>query len=404
MELSPQQRDAYRAVQSWLKNPQQQVFRLFGYAGTGKTTIAKQLAEGCHNPLFAAYTGKAAHVMRQSGCHEASTLHSLAYYPRPKGQQRLRDLEDLFLDLQTRASDDETSFLSADMERVEEMIRREQEDLRQPAFQLNPDSDIRRSDLLIIDECSMVGKEMAEELMTFGTPILALGDPAQLPPVRSVGYFTCAPADRLLTEIHRQAMDSPIIKLATDVREGRGLCLGDYGDAQVLSCDTRGIDWSKDTQVLVGRNATRRKANARIRSAKGLDKFGPLPVAGDRLVCLRNNHSIGLLNGAFWNVCSISDEDEDKIYLRIQSDDSDKIGLSVGMWKAPFLGEDEPQGFARLQAESFSYGYALTVHKAQGSQWEDVTVIDESKAFGKAAKAHLYTAVTRASKRLTVYK
>ncbi len=80
LEWSPQQDDALMAIERWRRSQDEQVFRVFGFAGTGKTTLARHVAEGCDGPvLFAAYTGKAAHVMRTKGCHDASTIHSLIY-------------------------------------------------------------------------------------------------------------------------------------------------------------------------------------------------------------------------------------------------------------------------------------------------------------------------------------
>src|SRR5882757_5485782 len=85
--FSPEQDAALKAVAAWLKAKPGRgntppVFRLFGYAGSGKSTLAKHLAEGVEGKvLFAAFTGKAALVMRRKGCEGASTIHSLIYRP-----------------------------------------------------------------------------------------------------------------------------------------------------------------------------------------------------------------------------------------------------------------------------------------------------------------------------------
>ena len=98
MQWAPQQDDALKAVKVWLNGGDKQVFRLFGYAGTGKTTLARHFAEGIEgSTLFGAYTGKAAYVLRQKGCPAATTIHSLIYHPRDKSQARLRDLERLLI-------------------------------------------------------------------------------------------------------------------------------------------------------------------------------------------------------------------------------------------------------------------------------------------------------------------
>ena len=179
MKWSPQQDDALMAVERWRKAGGQQVFRLFGYAGAGKTTLARHIAENAGGDVaFAAFTGKAAHVMRQKGCVGATTIHSLIYRPS----------------------------------RVEE-------EEGEPSFTIRHDAPAADADLIIIDECSMVDEDLGRDLLTFGKPVLVLGDPAQLPPVKGGGYFTEGEPDFMLTEIHRQAADNPIIRLSMAIRE-----------------------------------------------------------------------------------------------------------------------------------------------------------------------------------------
>ncbi len=167
-----EQAEAIDGVGRWLKRGEPQVFRLFGYAGVGKTTLARHVAEAADGETaFAAFTGKAAMVMRAHGCPGATTIHALIY----------------------RASE------GAD---------------GAPTFTINEDGPASRASLIVIDECSMVDAELARDLLSFGKPILVLGDPFQLPPVKGGGYFTDAAPDVMLTEIHRQAEDNPIIRLA----------------------------------------------------------------------------------------------------------------------------------------------------------------------------------------------
>src|SRR5690606_18616298 len=202
MEFSPQQDNALTAVARWLKDGQSQIFRLFGYAGTGKTTLARYFAEHVDGQVqFAAFTGKAAQVLRSKGAVNARTIHSLIY--RPRGEEEVED--------------EATGKTSVS-----------------PTFSLNRQSPIARARLVVIDECSMVDEQLGRDLMSFGTPILVLGDPAQLPPISGGGLFTEHEPDYLLTEIHRQARDNPIIRLALDVRERREFAHGDYGAARVI--------------------------------------------------------------------------------------------------------------------------------------------------------------------------
>ena len=175
------------------------------------------------------------------------------------------------------------------------------EDENGPTFVLNHDSAAGKAALIIIDECSMVDEEIGRDLLSFGTPVLVLGDPAQLPPIAGGGFFTEAEPDVMLTEVHRQAADDPIVRLSMIAREGGRLEEGRYGDSRVVRRDA--IEQEEvlaADQVLVGRNVTRRNYNARIRELLGRES--PVPVAGETLVCLRNDRKRGLLNGSLWQV------------------------------------------------------------------------------------------------------
>jgi exodeoxyribonuclease-5 len=366
---SPQQSAALDAVSGWLatvtgaRRPRnRQVFRLFGYAGTGKTTLARHIAEGVDGPVaFAAYTGKAALVMRGKGCEGATTIHSLIYRPR-------------------QSSDDEA-----------------------PTFALNRDSAAAAAKLVVIDECSMVDEELGRDLLSFGVPVLVLGDPAQLPPVKGGGFFTEHEPDAMLTEVHRQAQDDPIVRMSMAVRAGGPLKLGSYGESSVI----RRAEIDKDrilaaNQVLVGLNRSRRAYNQRIRALCGFST--PLPSVGDKLVCLRNDKKKGLLNGSLWLVKEAANGTGAVVKMRVVPEEDIAAKAKRVSVLAPFFDGDEAAIPASLKRHSdqFDYGYALTVHKAQGSQWDDVVLFDESYAFQEHRWRWLYTGVTRAAHKLTV--
>lgn len=357
---SPQQDSALRAVAEWLSDRfGPQVFRLFGYAGTGKTTLAIEISRIVNGRvLFAAFTGKAALVMRSKGCHNASTIHSLIY-------------------------------------KVEELADGSH------AFKLNPNSEVRLAKLVVIDECSMVGDELALDLMSFGTRILVLGDPAQLPPVRGTGYFTNAQPDAMLTEVHRQARDNPIIRMSMDVREGRKLCVGAYGDSKIVKGRPAASEVLEADQVLVGMNRTRRGCNQRIRQLKGFT--GTLPQRGDRLVCLRNNRDRGLLNGGIWSANKIGVENRIVSMEVASQDDPSMAPVPVDVPAEFFEGSEEQlDKWVRKKYDEFDFGWALTCHKSQGSQWPYVYIFDESSVFREDAPKWLYTAITRAAERVTI--
>tara|TARA_R100001129_G_scaffold186597_1_gene179120 strand:- start:22784 stop:23911 length:1128 start_codon:yes stop_codon:yes gene_type:complete len=375
MQFSPQQDAALKAVSKWLKEGRSPVFRLFGYAGTGKTTLARHFAEHVDGEvLFAAFTGKAAQVLRSRGAKNAKTIHSLIY--RPRGEEEV--------------SDEETGKTTVS-----------------PMFSINRQSPLAKAALIVIDECSMVDEALGRDLMSFGTPILVLGDPAQLPPISGGGYFTEHEPDILLTEIHRQARDNPIIDLAMQVREGREIMHGDYGAAQVIGKANvnQELVLAAD-QVLVGTNRTRRRYNQRLRELKGFTQA--YPQAGDKLVCLRNDPSKGLLNGSLWQVMTSSKETVKpgiNLLVRPEDDDMDRGAAKIKLLKAAFEEPDtEIPWSTKKRYDDFDYGYALTVHKAQGSQWNNVVLFDESWAFRDTRERWLYTAITRAAEQLTVVR
>lgn len=406
MDFSPQQSHALDAVARWYREKASPFFYVGGFAGTGKTTLAKHFAAGVNGKVFfASYTGKAASVMRAKGCWGARTIHSLIYKPREKGVQRLLDLEDELKRLLDEIGGNGTT---SQIQRLKEEIAAEKAHVKQPHFELNLDSELADAALLVIDEGSMVGGQMVDDLFYFRVPILFLGDPAQLPPVKAAGFFTRNEPDYCLTEIHRQALDNPIIRMSMDVREGRSLHYGPYGDSSVITIDEfrdRRRELCDGAQVIVGKNETRKRANLRAREERGLGKKnGVFPEAGDRLVCLKNNRDIGLWNGTIWDVLTAADRPEDGVewrYMNIRGEDG--LELVVDVFDAPFKGLDIPH-WLRREAEEFDFGYALTCHKSQGSQWDDVVLIDESRCFRQDAAKWLYTGVTRAARKVTIVR
>src|SRR3712207_6081142 len=361
MTWSPQQDAALKAVADWLRRGDRPVFRLFGYAGTGKTTLARHIAEGVDGAVaFGAYTGKAALVLRTKGCSEASTIHSMIY--------------------RSRESDEGG-----------------------PSFVLNRRSAAAKADLIVIDECSMVDEELGRDLLSFGRPVLVLGDPAQLPPVKGGGFFTEAEPNVMLTEVHRQAQDNPIVHLSMRVREGGRLEPGTFGESRVIR--RREIDADqvmRADQVLVGLNKTRRLYNTRSRHLLGFRD--PMPAAGEKLVCLRNDKTKGLLNGGTWTIQALRGIRNDYIRMDVlPEEETRRRSVEVQVLKQFFEGAEEEIPFIlRRESDEFTYGYALTVHKAQGSQWDNLVLFDESYAFREHRSRWLYTGLTRAAERITV--
>jgi exodeoxyribonuclease-5 len=381
-DFSPQQVAALKLAEEWWaegdKSPQ--VFRLFGYAGTGKTTLALAIkrkivrlvqakdhgANHADTVLSAAFTGKAALVMQSKGLKGSSTIHSLIY-----------------------SNDDP-------------------EGGAMPTFSLNPGSKLADAKLCIIDECSMVSEELGRDLLSFGVKILVLGDPAQLPPVDGAGFFTNATPDVMLSEVHRQAEGNPIIRLSMDVRNGVKLEYGDHGACNVIPWKP-GVLTSQNIlaadQLLVGRNVTRERMNARYRVLANFK--ATLPMVGDKLCCLKNNRGKNLFNGGLWKVVKVKKQKPVGIEMLVEPDDAGEMSRSVDIKVRPECFTDMEAFKAlpweeRKGTQEFTYGWALTVHKAQGSQWNNVILFNEAGVFGQDATRWLYTGVTRAAETLTV--
>ncbi len=399
---SPQQDAAILSVRAWLQNKTSPVFMLAGYAGTGKTTIAKELVSDVRGVVqFAAYTGKAAHVLRRrTGIDNVSTIHKLIYLPKEKCRAKLKQLEaERAALLAERAGGAVPT--DARLAALDKAILEEKKNVTRPAWTLNTDSPLRSASLLVVDEYSMIDRQMGEDLLSFGVPILALGDPGQLPPVYGERFFGRRP-DVMLTEIHRQAADNPIVHLSRRVREGYELGPGQYGTSRVVRLVDLPLDQLQGLvmgcdQLLVGRNATRITSNHRYRELAGLE--GQLPVQGDKLVCLRNNHKIGILNGQNWYTEAVPVQDGDLLVLQLRSDDGERVTCLAH--PNHFLGTvDKLDHWTRKDAEEFDFGYAITVHKAQGSEWDNVVLFDEWRQSNR--KEWLYTAITRAAEKITI--
>jgi len=218
MNLSPKQEEAFKLIMAWLKDKGSKRFVLGGYAGTGKSTLARHLEDaiGAHNIYYCAYTGKAANVLREKGCQNVDTIHGYTY------------------------------------------ILEKTDKNHKPVFVRNHNSVLKSAKLVILDEYSMLPENIIKDLEMSCTKILYLGDPFQLPPVN--GECPLKP-DFFLTEIHRQALDSPIIRYATMVREGR--YFGYVQEEGFIRAKRKSVSQEKFLdveQIICGTNATRRSS------------------------------------------------------------------------------------------------------------------------------------------------
>ena len=417
INLSDMQARAIAAIRDWYENRrgEQQIFRLFGYAGTGKTTITALAIDalgfepmtpgGLGGVLFAAFTGKAALVMTRKGT-PAQTIHSLIYRVSEATPEEIarvtEDLASLRRDL-PRMGPAERDFAMTRIAQLELRL----EDIHQPKFLINEQSTLRDADLLVLDEVSMVGADMAHDLLAFGKPILVLGDPGQLPPIKGLGFFTEAAPDVMLTEVHRQAGDSAILRLATLAREGLPIPPGAHDDHvwKMSRHDVGPAQMLQGGQVICGTNATRRSLNTAMKRAAGFGADYPTG-SGEKIICLKNRHDLGLINGMFLTLTDVRQDpgDDFAFSAMVETEDGLSIAGRQSFWRGEYADHvafDPERGRREWQVRrgliETSWGYAITCHKAQGSAYPTVVVFDDG--FGRTAADRnrwLYTAITRA--------
>jgi exodeoxyribonuclease-5 len=385
VELSADQRKALDALLAWYRDPARPAYiTLGGYAGTGKTTLIAVLK----NELlrlnkgirigFCSYTGKAAqnlkNKLREAGALAArdsvSTIHGLIYTPRENEEGQI-----------------------AGWDRKEGLER----------------------DLIIVDEASMVDGLIWADLCSYNIPIIAVGDHGQLPPI--AGQFNLMQRPQLLlTQIHRQAAGNPIIMVSQHARTtglvpaeryGAGVVkyLKDDPDAQERTGELL-EGWSPETLILCGYNTTRNRINQFVRASRGFEN--PQPSSGDRVICLRNNHKKAIYNGMLGTISHIARYNDAWYQAEISLDDREKP--YEGLIYAPQFGAASGVNFTKdrrlaMQGDLFDFGYALTVHKAQGSQARRVVMFEERfpKMDDDMWRRWLYTGVTRAEEELYLF-
>lgn len=363
MEWSNDQKKALDAVAAWFNDPKKdQTFSLTGYAGTGKTTLIKHFREGISGSVcHAAFTGKAALQMRKSGATNAQTIHSLIY----------------------KADEDQHGNL---------------------VFDFRDDSPLIGAKLLILDEVSMVDQELGEDVLSFGIPTLVIGDPGQLPPIKGTGYFQKKKPNAHLDVVHRQALDSPILRLATDIRKGKIL--------KKESCENLSVyhrpseeQYLQSDQVICGKNAMRVRLNNFFRKSYGFTEL--YPQEREKIIFLRNNRNTGVFNGLLMNITKskFKESYNDLVVSGVGDNELNykNLILHPECFSNPAALEDI-RWADRKEKDEATFGYAITCHKAQGSQWDNVMIVDDRMFIWDKdmRRRWLYTAVTRAAEKLTI--
>lgn len=367
-----------------------------GLAGTGKSSLVAAIIQSLpgvdpeEDVVYCAFTGKACQVLSKMGNKNISTLHKLLfeYIPLPMGGFMKKSVPELGFSI------------------------------------------------VVVDECSMVPQEFVDLLLSYHCFVIFLGDPFQLPPIeKDKGNNLLDHPHIFLTEIMRQEKDNDIIDLSMRIREGKNIPTQNGKNAKVFQkgdLTTGMLEWADI--ILCATNKTRIALNNQIRELKG---FGKDPEDGDKIICLQNNwdkYSINegmvdpLVNGCVGFLHNpyvsfnpipkwchapinsiptvvghfISEIGQDYGVLTMDKNQYD-TGEETLDWKTRYkLGRGRDK---YLIPEQFTYGYAITTHKAQGSSWSNVLVIEENFPFEvKEHQRWLYSSCTRASNKLVLIK
>lgn len=385
-QLTDEQKKVIQSLYAWVASPTGQYVTVGGYAGTGKTTLIAVLSKLLHRDKpkitlsFGSFTGKATQNLKSKlesskaliGKDTISTLHGLMYSPKvdSKGQ----------------------------------------------VVSWRKNKSIK-SDLIIVDEASMITADLWQDLQSYKLPIIAFGDHGQLPPVGE-GFSLMDKPDMTLTQIHRQAETSPILKIATLARTTGEIPSKLYSDKVIKSPPgsetANGLlerffsSPNHDTLVLCNRNKTRVGLNNYIRTLLGKDESEPM--IGDRLICLKNNYEASggpIYNGLIGQLTHIRPEGEHWYQAEIDFSELNQTYSGL-ISRHQFNNENSllaVKGLAyKAIGDRFDFGYALTVHKAQGSEAERVILYEERNRHMSDDdwRRWLYTAVTRAKSELYI--
>ena len=364
-----------------------------GYAGTGKSTLVKFIISALNvNPdrvCYSAFTGKAVEVLKKKGNPNVFTLDKLLYahFPKPNGG----------------------------------FFRK-----RKPILDY---------DVVVVDEVSMAPKSLIDILFSHHCYVICLGDPFQLPTInKNEDNHLLEHPHVFLDEIMRQAEDSEIIQLSLKIRNGESLDFFNGNNVKILPISALSdsmLLWAD--QILVGTNATRISYNNYIRKLLGR---GDAPEDGDKVICLRNywdeinangdalvNGTIGYLRNSFKTFVStppylkIPDNKLDVLQADFEVDnevftnvDMDNKMILTGEkccdWQTEYkLNRRKNKDSKSIVPKEFTYGYAITCHKAQGSEWDKVLILEEAFPFDPVEHTRwLYTAITRASDKVVIIR
>lgn len=388
-ELTKGQDFAVKKLNMWYKlSTSDQVFRIFGYAGAGKSFVVSvmmtQLGLSQENVKYATYTGKAALVLRKKSI-PATTIHKLIYDAVEQEVDKVLPDGTVKKILVTKFV--KKPFIPGDIQ------------------------------LIVLDECSMIDNKMWEDLLSFNIRIIVLGDPGQLPPIHGKSPIIDVKPDAFLDEIVRQSAGNPIIHLSMLAREGKPIRAGSYSNSvhvinkQFITDQTLG---TADTIITTTNNLRDDLNNYMRHNIKGFDN--PLPMTGDKLICRRNNwdktlNGIPLVNGIIGDVISPIRIENDKVFKMDFKPEGftksyfEDLEVNALLFDPNLSAKDRKEIMGNKyngSANSFEYGYAITAHLSQGSQWGNVCAYYAPFGDSEFRRKLLYTIITRAEHTLTL--
>ncbi len=411
MEFTEEQNSAIENIRRDL-DAGKDFITLSGFAGTGKTTVLTELRrhiQPTKRVAFASFTGKSASVLRdkvvaadayKKKMDYIGTIHGLMY--RPIVVKKFSESKNDWIETVRFKKQDTIDF-----------------------------------DIILVDEASMVGSKIFEDMMEFGVQIVACGDSFQLPPVADKDSEPLlSNPDYTLEQVHRVAQDSSIVKLAHAIRTKQYLPIEPYRDDEIRIVSyfdggremLENIEYDSETVTLCFTNAVRQSINFGYRHKKDF-KSDIILYPFEQIVCLTNNPTLGMMNGERFSVEFLSPPfDQPTVNVTVERQDGNyqecyvhntikKFGKKNAVYSRKKYGKQQPYRRKSPTTDSepdpmvidADYGYSMTVHKAQGSEFKNVFLVDSgifkgiSKSKGNDDYLRwLYTGVTRSSDKLTI--
>ena len=384
MKFSQKQQEVFDEIMHFFLESEEMVYIFSGVAGSGKSTIINEInnllrKEFEKSVAVITLTGKAVSTLKGKGIHCAKTIHSYMYDPILDENENLIGFEPV-------------------------------------------DPDELLEDYIIIDEGSMVNEEIFEDVYNLGKKLLIVGDVNQLPPISKTDFNIMDESDFRLEEIHRLAEDNPIIQLSQHILSADSLPRNFASEhIKFLQRNKMKEHFEQHHEdydiILCGMNKTRHMLNRTVRKIKG--NIGHLPVNGERVTCLRNDKSQGIFNGEMFEVYSRSLYDfkvkgvpqelsqyivkgDNGFYSNVVVHDDVWGGDDVYM-KYFFEKDNEGTSKKRL-LNLFDFGEATTVWRSQGSEYQNLSFMDEDVSFFVDRSKFRYTAVTRSKDKITIIK